>query len=402
MKDYSTYAYGYTVSVGTYPSMNYSQLRRVSLRSLSTVYSVQGNFRTPNPHRYVCERERGLFGGTANYSPSWSQVITGVSPNVYNWRAFLPDPDTSAYNVALSQMYSKLRGNVDVSIDLIQWRKTVEMLSVYKRLVAGIAFGARKVLPLLVSYESLKKGTSETERRTRRAKRLRRELNSVADTLAQARLELVYGWLPTIGTIQDLARGCLRTREMGLIKVTGKGVRVVTTVGKDYSLTAKIPLYHDITTSTRSKIVCFFNPRPGLLDNLQQITSLNPVSILYEACPFSFVLDWAVNFSGFLRSFETAFIHKNDFVFGYVTTTTRNTVFSHMSGSYTDLGVLTTMSYQGTAVRTVFDRSVLGSAPFPTKPVVSQNFGIERILNGLALAKTVLPKADLLVGPRRR
>lgn len=404
MQPYNISTYGQMVATGTYPYQNYVQNRIVASRSLSGVYSTKGNFVTPNPHSYTALKSRGYLGHVHDSAPSYYGNMDGAMPFVFNWQIYDAGRfDANVYNEALSRMYSALRGNVDLSVDLVQWRKTLQMLSIYRRLVNGIARNAVKLLPQVDRIDKLRADLSDIKRGSRRARRLGRELNSAINALASARLEYVYGWRPTVTTLQALAKGVLRTDKGGLMKLEGKAQRVETHVIKQYAVDPTVPVDMHVTTSSRARIVCFYNPQPGLLDNLSRISSLNPVSLLYEATPFSFVLDWAVNFSEYLRALETAFVHRNDFAAGYVTQVRRTTVEAYMNGTiYVPFPHSTNYMLRGTGIMTTFSRSILLSAPFPTRPVVQKDFGINRLLNALALAKTVWPKADAHIASKRR
>lgn len=389
------------------PARNSSVLAAGGQRSISDITTQVGNMVTPNPHAYTSTRWRGWVG-SAYYKAgdTWTQV-DGLFGTPFTYSSYFLPVDAAAYNVAIGRMYDALRGSVDLSVDLVQWRKTLQMISLYRRLVSSIAYSAKRLVPQIDNIDRLRKDLTNVKRGSKRAKRLGRELNGALNTLAVARLEYVYGWSPTMSTLHDIAKGAILTDEPGLLKVEGNGSTKSRKEFTSYPIHSGVPSVFISSVSTRERIVCYFNPRPNTLDALSKISSLNPVSILYEATPFSFVLDWAIDISGWLRTYETAFVHQNEFVKGFHTTVTRWDVDARTNGVWFQYPNAPDVAFnrynlQGTAVKVQFNRRVLASAPFPRAPVKNFKFGLDRQLNAIALAKVTLLKADNRLGKWRR
>lgn len=374
--------------------------------SLGAIVTQMGDFHSPTPHSYTKNVFRGYLGSIAVVGFQYTFLRSGAMPYVYNYNGHVPTSfDDAARTLCLKDAYEALRGSVDLSVDLVQWRNMMQMVNLKKRLITAIARQAKHLVPTIERAEKLSRELRPRRGRRpvgSRARRLTRELNSSLNWLAERRLEYSYGWRPTIKTLQELGQQTAR-RAGEVIKVEGKGRTRDTFQRKEYSISANCPVVHTVNVSNRCRCVMFFTPQPSMIDSLQRITSLNPASIFYEAMPFSFVLDWVVDFSGWLRTLETAFVHQNDFAGGYMTQTMRTTVDSSMQGTEGPQTTLNNTYYnlQGTAVVTKFSRSMLTSAPFPRKPVVALNFGLERSLNAASLAKATLLRADKLLSKRK-
>lgn len=377
---------------------NYVQSRVIGERSLGDVVSRRGDYKTPNPHGYSTSRSWGLQGTVLDFSSQYYTSRTGAQPYVFNWKIYDESFDVGIYNEALADVYEKLRGSVDLSIDAFQWRIIKQMVSLRRRIIDLIGNHAKRILPVSNRVEKAVRLLDRANPRSRRARRLRKEIRRGVETLARARLEFVYGWKPSYDTFRELAKGALRTGEAGMISCDGKAKSVRTYSAEQFSIDPKIPLRFTITVSQRVRIKTWFNPRPGVLDQLAQLSSLNPISVAYELIPYSFVLDWAVNISGYLRTMESAFVYRNDFVTGFVTRTRRLTVSARMDGiNRTGSSSGTQYSLGGEAVKTVFNRSGLAAAPFPTYPRLKLKLTESRSLNALALVGVNLRKADKLI-----
>lgn len=377
---------------------NIVQSRVIGTRSLGDVVSRHGNYKTPNPHGYTSSRSWGLQGTVLDFSGKYYTKKTGAQPYVFNWSVYDEAFDEGIYNEALAQVYEKLRGSVDLSVDAFQWRTIKQMVSLRRRLIDMVGTHVKRVIPVTNRVEKALRLLDQANPRSRRAKRLRKEVRRGVETLARARLEFVYGWKPSYDTFRELAKGALRTGEAGMIACEGKSKSVRTRNVEQFSIDPKIPLRFTVTISQRVRIKTWFNPRPGVLDQLAQLSSLNPISVAYELIPYSFVLDWAVNISGYLRTMESAFTYRNDFVTGFVTRTRRLTVSARMDGinrSGPNSG--TQYSLGGEAVKTTFNRSGLAAAPFPTYPRLKLKLTESRSLNALALVGVNLRKADKLI-----
>lgn len=123
---------------------------------------------------------------------------------------------------------------------------------------------------------------------------------------------------------------------------------------------------------------------------MSNFSSLNPVSIAWELMPWSFVIDWFYDVGGYIRNLETAMLHNSRFIHGYVTYGEKTDVKLKQHGTVSVSGSKRIYAYTGGAVRTMKDRAVLTSYPFPRIPVVSVDLGSGRLANAAALLTTFL------------
>lgn len=372
--------------------------------SLGGIITSHGDFHSPTGHAYKKQAWRGYYGSVVSvFGGKLSTERNGAMPYSYSSVTSLlsTTADPNALNSAISDAYEKLRGSVDLSIDLVQWRQVVAMMSGYRRLKSGIVSAAAS---LVIPVEKAERLTAEVkrERRRRRAKRLTRELNQTLNYIAEKRLEYVFGWKPTMGSIYDLALKAITPQEPGHLRVEGKGKVVINRQAVNFSIDSKVPIIHTIQESSRARVVMYYTPIGDVLEKLSEITSLNPASITYELIPFSFVLDWAIDVGGWIRSLETAYVHRNNFAGGYQTVTTRYTVSSSMNGrNQTSPGNFTTYDLRGSMVQSSLNRVGLNGAPFQARPVRQFSLGASRALTAIALAKVTLLRADNLLAGRR-
>lgn len=400
MKAYSQNSYSQRYVTYGFGGGTTIENRLVAGRSLSNVFSQEGDFRTPNPHTYTKMSWRGLVGSMRQVSSGhFVMGSSGVwhSPFIFSL-GWADDFDPSALNSAYSSAYEKLRGTVDLSIDLVQWKKVIQMVSLHRRLLRGISDAGKNILSKIELVERRERELS-LARTKRSAKRVGRLLNKAANQLADARLEYVYGWSPTMSTIYELGKGILLPDAPGMLVCKGVGKTLQKRTVNGYYVNNKVPVVHHVTISDRARVEMYFTPQPSVLDNLGKISALNPLSVVYEAIPFSFVLDWAYDISGWLRTLETAFLHRNDFAGGYQTRTQRCESVAIMVGTDWSSTSPTAPSYieyalRGGATRTRFARSTLSTPPYPVKPVKQFQLGTGRMLNAIALSKATLLRAD--------
>jgi hypothetical protein len=204
-----------------------------------------------------------------------------------------------------------------------------------------------------------------------------------------------------MATIHDFAKLAVTPPpQQGLLQCEGKGSVVSYTqklVGN-----SSVKESHIIKVSDRAAIKMFYNPPVSVMNQLGQISSLNPVSILYEVIPFSFVLDWAIDIGSWIRTLETAFLHRNEFVIGWQVQLQRTTITSQKVGIERPLQNQTiSWDLKGNLMSQRYDRKLLSTPVFPIRPVKQFTFGVGRQLNAIALAKATLLNADKAIAGRR-
>lgn len=370
---------------------------------LSNVATTVGDYITPNPHRYQKLARSTLYGFEMDtYANGETRVITGPDLRAWNFGILLPTGfDENVRAMALSDLYQTLRdSDIDLSVDGVQWRQTLAMVSNWKAAVFGLGRHIRYVTPVASKTQQaldvLNKGNLHRDRRAR----LTREVDSGLQWLANRRLEYVYGIKPTLSTIHDLAKLATTPSKKGFVTIYGYGfvqgnkILMQTING--------LPMRNDIRHLERCRVVCKFAPADDTLEKLGAISSLNPASLIYEATPYSFVLDWAIGFGSWFRSMETALMHQNNFLGGYQTRSIRWINKGRWSGQTQSSLPNYRADARGEVVFTRFERTRLSSAPFPTRPVVKVRFGLEQASNAASLLKQRVSFIDTLLDFRKR
>lgn len=385
---------------GTVKVIGGVRLRETRLTDIAT---TRGDYVTPNPHRYQKFASAFLFGEEKETrADGKTRVVTGPVQRVWNYGILLPTGfDENVRAKALADLYSQLRdSDIDLSVDGVQWRQTLAMVTSWKAAVRGLGSHVRHVWPVASktqkALDRLNKGNLHRDELARRT----REVDSGLNWLANRRLEYVYGIKPVMSTVHDLAKLATTPSSQGFVTIEGRGYTKGDTIVTQYI--NGLPILNYIQFRERCIVKCRFAPANDTLEKLGAITSLNPASVIYEATPYSFVLDWAIGFGEWFRSMETALMHQNNFLGGYQTRSFRWINKGHWSGQTSSALPNYRVEARGEIVYTRFDRIRLSSAPFPKRPVVNIRFGLEQATNAAALLKQKVSFLDTLLDRRGR
>jgi hypothetical protein len=319
-----------------------------------------GNHKTPTSHSYsldhisvldrgyVSSRRTDPVGSAFTYIEEGNLGL-GITPTISfpNWMY------PTAYNEALQELYSRVRGELDLSVDAFQARQTAQM------------FTASSKLELLAG----------------RYGRLRR--------VGSAWLEWVYGWKPLASTIYGIADESIR-----FILNDTKSFKVRRSV-KDRTnesslLLAVIPPGRetmDVDYEVKVEVKVRFR-QPNDKSDFRRFSSLNPASIAWELLPYSFVLDWVYDVGGFLRAAESCLLYSKDFMDGYVSTTTaaKGKVSTTINGvSVYNSSIHNEAYYTSERNSVSFSRTPLTAPPFPRLPSLRPDLGASRLLSAAAL-----------------
>ncbi len=359
----------YTTSSGTSNTTVNVVVANTSM--LRNVESHVGDFKHPNDQRFthtLVTPWTGLQLVHTDVNASWDQnEITG--PNVQPWGsiAFNPTyPSSVVYNKALSRLYDKLRGDIDLSIDLAESHKTMHMMRDTVKSMASLATTFRKMK------------------------------RSNPRDWGNLWLEFTYGWKPLASSIYESAQKLMAPGPQG-----PEAIRVKVGASERMQLTQtrveETPGIFKILLTRRTERVRFnvlYNIVPSRLNELAGFTSLNPVSVAWELTPYSFVVDWFVDVGGYLRNYENALLYGTDFVDGYMTRSSLGEFIGDWNGSnLTVAGVFRTTTIRalhGSERVTEKTRTRLASTPYPRRPRFSPHLGASRLISGAALLGQML------------
>lgn len=329
---------------------------------------VNGNHRDPNSWSYDVEIIK-YFSGTAithyyTWGPNAKSYEYGylpgqVKPGVPAW-----DPiRTHAYNRALERLNSKVRGDLDLGVTLAEFgqtRKMLKSIAAMRNFAAASGFGTSK-------------------------------------DLANGWLQWKYGWKPLMSDLFGVLDESLNIVISTIRRVTGSASFPIRGLGDRNIAWTAAGKYWNTTNSGSGKIACRIVleiEMPGA--TLDRWSSLNPVSLLWELTPYSFVIDWVYDVGSFLRAAETALLYDSRFRSGYVSELFAfdgQEVITKPFASWPSSNPPHNVSVSGrhgTVKRRRFARTKLTSYPLPRQPSFKVDLGSERLLTLAALLRQLL------------
>lgn len=358
---------------------------------------VKGNFGTPNPWSYtvstvdmwrgsVYEQNRSSplnpwqYWGTRSGCVSYS---ANDVPEAVGWDRNL------VYNQALERLNESVRGSLDLGVAFAELSSTLKMVNLKSRVKQCIANSTRRRNRVRDLFGRARGGDRAARSELEAIDSAYPKVKEAAKSIANGNLELSYGWLPMMsdifGTINELASHCISGR------MTFRGSSRMDPSGP-LSGSRKIdgypgvPVKREIQGKQCCKIVVCLDV-PGSAFSLERFSSLNPISLGYELCPYSFVFDWFVNVGGYLRSLETALIYNKRFVSGYSSELFVCSVVEKTEPTWVQNGIYNRASINALASRkdVKFLRTVLPSYPLPRIPPLQVDLGWRQLLNAASL-----------------
>lgn len=319
--------------------------------------------KAPHPIKFYHASGGALTGTSTTFKSDGS--LRYSSNGVYS---FPPNPgptdlDLSVESEALSRLFDKVRGVIDLSVSIAERGQV-------KRMFKDTAHTLEYVLRHPV------KGLKQAYRD------FRRYPPGSAKFVGSKWLEFQYGWRPLASDIYNSAIELAKSFESLMV--------VEARAGSSSHVTSSLPfgsseILEDLTKSTRCIYKCRFTPGTSSTQLISNFTSLNPVSIAWELTPYSFVADWFYDVGGYLRNLESSLLLSANFVDGFRT----DSFLATASYDYTATeigGSLTTYNKQhGWGRFASKDRSVLSVCPTPKLPRFKADLGSSRLLSAAAL-----------------
>ena len=336
---------------------------------------TNGDHKSPNNHKFIHDVQICCYGsvqtGYRDVSGRGFRDQHGVFNQTPQSPLNLVELDTQVYNDALSKLNSKLRSEVDLSIDLFEGHQTVALWKSVSKLSAYVNRHPGKAL--LRSFRSFNDPKGSVKRG------------------GALWLQYTYGVKPLAQDVYNAVIELARNFEPNMkIRVDAKRTSTI-----DY----KAPWEGDSTvsahvfgnTSDRCRIQVEFSPPSTWYQLLGNFTSLNPLSIAWELTPYSFVADWVLNVGGYLRNLETSLAYGNLFKRGFYTQTYRlevqNTIKQEVTYSTDNFN---RYDLSAKRVRSIRNRVKLLSYPSPHLPRFDVQMGSGRMLNAAALLSQFL------------
>lgn len=276
------------------------------------------------------------------------------------------------YNDCLQSLYTKVlqQSNLNISVDIAESREILRLHSGFKDALSGVVSFARKA-----RRKALVEGGKDMVR-----------------GISSAWLSYQYGWRPLLSTIHGLVHHA-RT------KYGESVVRARRSEEGTWSATVDDGSYNkcDMTgkSSVRYDMKVFYTVGNDSSLSRQRLASLDPLRLSWELLPYSFVVDWFVDISGYLASLEIRRTSGLDFHNGYVT----ETYLDQVNGSWTTpepqfntyFGErISSINVKGHSEIKGLKRQVLSDFPYPRMPHVHLDLGSGQLLNGSALLARIL------------
>nr|UUW21341.1 MAG: maturation protein [Sanya fiers-like virus 29] len=200
------------------------------------------------------------------------------------------------YHQTLAKLYSRVRDNANIAVDVFEGRKTIQMLKNIRKVHAQV-------------------------KRIKRSLDFTRTGRFSSGDFASAWLEYRYGWMPLVNSTYDVLDNMITHRLRNGIRVSARESCVKDDVYRGGNGSYENPyIAASSHLSERIRVSgVFWIPNS---DSVFDYTTLNPALIAWELLPYSFVADWFVNVSEVLTEWENYMLLSQQWGGGYVTTTT--------------------------------------------------------------------------------
>lgn len=314
---------------------------------------IKGNFRDANSWSFNASHAWHETGQSyVRYSNGDIQIDDGGT-QTGQLPALSSGDVSNDYNRALAQAYGRIYGEMNVAVDIAEWKQARDMLNATKQ---AEDFFIRRA-PLLRKAGSLW-------------------------------LQYVYGWRPLAQTVWQSAYE-LQNRLLDRVLVA-KGRSSSTQAIQTFEDGTYVRAIEQGTMKTRSLVVVRYQENG--IPPISRWMSLNPLSIAWELTPYSFVVDWFYNIGGYMQDFERALLLKRAFAGGFVSNSTLLDVervrysTGRVNPGYTDVNFRYVSRRQ---VKTM-SRTVLTAPPLPRPPVLNTHLGSGRLLNAAGLLSQLL------------
>lgn len=245
-----------------------------------------------NPFKFRFNRDHGHtiyfkypFGtpgteGSLKYDCTWAG---------YSWRAwdYLDNNVASLQNQALDNLRKKLSSVRTNLLDMFRTRnESINMMR-------------KRVMTIVNAYRALKRGDWRHFKRLLKINP--RRPNQGWDNIPGLWLEYWYGWAPLVGDCYNVCKDLLRVPSM--VTTARTRHKVVIGTSKVYNnSSAKGTIYQSSVFHIVTTARCFAKVNNQAISALSQTGILNPSLVLWEAMPYSFVVDWFIPVGDYLEN----------------------------------------------------------------------------------------------------
>jgi hypothetical protein len=375
---------------------------------------VHGNMHDPNVWYYDAKWMQMWYGGEFRYYYPRIDSLYAINSGYFG---LCDDPDgplwdrASVKAIALSKLFSKVRGELDLGVDIAEWKQTRTMLADLKS-DAAKGVGSRDEYERKVkrSIRDLKREIQQRKRQSGlKSMRFVRTPSKVLQlllripalvkrdsrSLANGVLQYKYGWKPLLADYYGAVNEEIRTVVNRLKQVRASHRIPITEDTIQHRRINNMSAAGVIRKGT-GKQTCMFSVHMDCPTfDWARWSTLNPIGLAWELIPYSFVVDWFYDVGSYLRDLETALLYRSQFVSGYC-----SELYQYfgtekvMPGQVWPIGGnqwwkqsgITTAWYR----RSIFSRTLLTSWPLPNAPSFEAHLGGERLLVAAALLRQLI------------
>lgn len=272
----------------------------------------------------------------------------------------LPDPLSMLRNSALGDLYDKIRSGgvgsgLDLSVDIAEAHQVKKLWVDSLKLIRHVrSFHPREWHKHWLAYQ--------------------------------------YGARPLFNSVYGTLDALMHRRTFAYARVKGKA-RDRSWSQSTYKDTAGPGSLEIVSAiqNVRYEVVAEFEIGNSFKQQLGGYTSLNPVSILWELTPYSFVADWLIDVGGYLRALEGALAYGTGFKRGYEV----GGYLSRLEGTLTNYqsvvaGTTRIWQAEGYEQYSYKRRVPVGSVPMPTLPSFQVNLGWQRLVSAASLLRNFI------------
>jgi len=352
-------------------------LRTKSTAGITVIGQVRhGDHKNPNEFKYDKRIEDSTWSNGNHYGewlrfdpkPVFNRTgcVDGSNITEPEWE----DRD-SAFNLALERLNDKVRGDLDLGVDLVEAGQTKRMIRSLDRVT-----------------------------KFARISRIGHGVADLSRSLANGWLEWQYGWRPLCQDVFGALDEGLNIIEKRLRHVKARGtIPTDKTVGyggfidglDNLSVTEKI-------NGKQSCEISLWLEIPATRVDPARWSSLNPISLGWEVIPYSFVVDWFIDIGSYIRNVETALLYGTQFRTGYVSELLVHNGHARMEPSeqftgnfpFEILNKIRDFEKKRQVVK--FRRGILVSYPFPRQPHFKADLGSQRLFSAAALLRQFLKR----------
>lgn len=383
-------------------------------RSLVGGGGNKGDFVSPTPFAYDITQFE-YYAGTRR--STFDGAVTRLTTGVLDQGAVYSKPPTgldsvvnAVYNNCLNKLREQVQGQLNLAVTLAESGQTRKMLALTTRAVAALTrmkkSYMRDVANKIRSWKDrrrLRKYLTRWQRgikHTRDGKIWYRPIrvddsyvSSVSRLGANGWLEFTYGWSPLFQDIYGLAQASLgnlynqlthfkvRSRQQGHEKYE---------MSSDQGAQIRGDISYDVKTTLGISLSSSFDA------GASRFTSMNPLGVVYELLPYSFVLDWFYDLGSYMANVEAAVLHGASFRRGYVSRVvhynTKSQGFKNRSGRAGNSWWTEYEFGQSSFLKTTFSRTKLNGWPIPQAPTCKADLGSSRLLSAAALLRQLPDK----------